>query len=146
MALGYAKIITETNKLSFEDWLKFLNEEFLLHSSKEDNVLCNYIDNKGDSSEVPMGNLAELFESNRIIILSVKNEYGEGVNCTIQMTRDNCYFLEEYGLDQLTSDISRNSVFDILHSRYLRLHKEGHAIGFIYDRKGYSEDYISFLL
>ncbi|MGN6493386.1 MAG: hypothetical protein ACTHLE_15400 [Agriterribacter sp.] len=145
MGLGYAKIITETSKLSFGNWLTFLKTEFFPY--REGNgLLYNYINNEGDISQVSENNLLDLFESNGVIILNVENKYGEAINCTIQMASDNCYYFEEYGLDQLTSDASRHNVFEILQRRYLSLHREGVGIGFIYDKKGYSEDYISFRL
>lgn len=144
MGLGYAKIITETNKFTFDNWLSFLKKKFSPHRVTQNSLLFNYIDNEGNSFQISEDNVFNLLGSKGIIILTVVNKYEEAINCTIQMSHDNCYCFEEYGLDQLTSDVSRHDVFDILHSRYLSLHEVGHAIGFIYDKKGYSEDYINF--
>jgi len=140
MSWGYSSIVSKLRKDSFRNWLNFINQNFNL----SDSVKVRVINQKGDTIELSIESIDTYYREHKVIMLRIRNNLNNAVSCTFEESEDASYCFEEYSLEELLSSSEEDDLFKILHERYLNLHNMRMAIGFIFDKEGYSEDYIFF--
>lgn len=140
MAIGYSKIISQYNSAYFDNWVSFTKRELVLFRDTTTNV--HIVDYDGTLKLIDIKEARSIFEASYQIVIKFRNSLGNSITCTIGVTH-RYLAVEEYSMDELLTEEEYDDLYNLLLSRFQKLSTDKKLIGFIFDREGYSEDYIS---
>jgi hypothetical protein len=140
MAIGYSKLISQFDSAYFDSWVSFIKKEFVLFNSTTTNI--HVVDYDGTLKLIDIKEAGAIFEVSYQIVIKFRNRLGNAITCTISVTHQ-YLAVEEYSMDELLTEEEYNNFYNLLLSRFQWLSTDKKLIGFIFDREGYSEDYIS---
>ncbi|MDB4920981.1 hypothetical protein [Mucilaginibacter sp.] len=137
--IGYAKIISEKSHLFYEDWIKEISENYELFLDAAENILSlNY---EGEQRILTKNQAKKTLTNELRLYVKFTNCFGNTVTTTITIV-DDYLVIEDYSMDELITDEDDQNLRLFLKKRFDRLLDEKIGIGFIFDVRGYSEDYL----
>lgn len=140
MAIGYSRIIAKYNDLYIESWLDFISKNFILLDGDKNVTILN---KDGEEQKTDLLSLEDLFVRNREVVVKFWNKKGRAISSTLDC-RQGYFVLEYYSMDELLDENDYSSLYSSLFSRFVGLSEHSMVGGFIFDREGYMEDYLSF--
>jgi len=137
MAIGYSKLISRFQDVFFEDWLHFVERSFELNLE----TALKYVDENGDEQYLRISEMKEiLFTTSHTTIKFLVN-VNTFVIVTISII-DGFLISEDYSFDEVLEESVYEKIYIALFKRFNECYNNGIGVGFIFDKDGYSEDYI----
>ncbi|MEO6189332.1 MAG: hypothetical protein ABIO44_02180 [Saprospiraceae bacterium] len=134
--IGYTLIFVENYENYLEDFINFVNMNDLncfKYNCNDDSVVPISLDNNL---------LKNLIENNNLEGLRIESKNFSYMMCGFSLSKDSAYIEENYSLEQQTEDIEFENVYNLIYSRFKELNNKDLAKGFVFDKQGYSLDYI----
>ena len=138
MAIAYGKIIVNVFEEYYDDLLSEISSNYSLFiSDKRVNVLTP----SGDTVIIESSEMKKILIESKIVNFKIVNNFQNQITVSIELI-DNYLINENYSMDELLNDGEEDDLLCFLKRRFDRLLDNRKAIGFIFDKQGYSEDYI----
>lgn len=140
MAIGYSRIIAKYNPQYFKNWVAFILKEFVLLIDEKNVIMLT---DEGDEKIIDFSLLEVFLLEKNEISLKFRNVSGCAIGCTLKYGSE-FYSHEYYSMDELLDDKDYSGLYSSLLARFNELSKQSMVGGFIFDREGYTDDFVNF--
>jgi hypothetical protein len=139
MAIGYGKIIAKAFNSYYTGLMDDLTTNFQSYTPGSHDI-CG-INDEGEQFVTDVNAIHECLRTHLHATFKFRNEFQNAITISVQII-DN-YIIEEcYYMDELIEDSEQNMLLNFMKQRFWGLLEKNLSIGFVFDKEGYSEDYI----